>query len=138
MARQWQPMPEPVRFAGRVGCERGTGALKLILSGVSADPPAQPLRVGFTAAAPAGLPAVLEDAAVEAAGPGRFRISSAAGEWTLPSPAVHVHRDAAVPFYRAIPPRPVPLSKRVFWRVVLMLAGSRSGLALLRALRGSS
>jgi hypothetical protein len=126
------------RFAGRVGCERGTGALKLTLSGVSADPPGQPLRVGFAAAAPAGLPAVLEDAVVEETAPGTFRITSAAGEWTLPSPAVHVHRDVAVPFYRAIPPRPVPLSKRAFWRLVLMLAGSRSGFALLRALRGSS
>jgi hypothetical protein len=29
----------------------------------------------------------------------------------------------------------VPLGKRLFWRTVLALAGSRAGLALLRALR---
>lgn len=132
-------MSEPVaRFAGTLSCARGTGALKLTLSGTSADPPAQPLRVGFAAAAPAGLPAVLDDAVVEETAPGIFRIATAAGEWTLPAPAVHVHRDAGVPFYRAIPPRPVPLSKRAFWRLVLMLAGSRTGLTLLRSLRGRS
>jgi hypothetical protein len=46
-----------------------------------------------------------------------------------------VHRDIAVPFYRAIPPRRVPLVKRIFWRVVLALAATRTGLALLRRLR---
>ena len=126
-----------VRFAGTVACERGTGALKLTLSGISADLPAQPLRVAFAAAAPAGLPGVLADAVVEEGAAGISRISSAAGEWTLASVA-HVHRDVAGPFYRAIPPRPVPLSKRAFWRLVLMLAGSRTGLALLRLLRGGS
>lgn len=126
-----------VRFAGPVSCVRGTGALRLTLTGTAADPPAQPLTVGFAAAAPAGLPAVLEDAVVEPAS-GGFRIASAAGEWTLAAPAVHVHRDVSVPFYRALPPRPVPFGKRMFWHLVLLLAGSRGGLALLRALRGRS
>jgi hypothetical protein len=48
---------------------------------------------------------------------------------------VHLHRDLAAQFYRAIPPRPAPWAKRVFWRLVLGLAASRAGLALLRALR---
>ncbi len=126
-----------VRFAGPVRCERGTGALRLTLTGTAAQPPAQPLTVGFAAAAPAGLPAMLEDAVVEEAA-GGFRIASAAGAWTLPAPAAHVHRDVSAPFYRALPPRPVPFGKRVFWHLVLLLAGSRSGMALLRALRGRS
>jgi hypothetical protein len=132
-------MSEPVmRFAGTVSCARGCGALQLTLSGISAVTPAQPVRVGFTAAAPAGLPDTLADAVVEETTPGMFRIAAAAGEWMLPATAVHVHRDVGVPFYRAIPPRPVPLGKRVFWRLVLILAGSRTGLALLRSLRGRS
>jgi len=45
-------------------------------------------------------------------------------------------RAVGAEFYRALPPRPVPLPKRVFWRAVLALAGSGMGLALLRALRG--
>jgi hypothetical protein len=132
-------MAEPVvRFAGTVTCARGAGALGLTLSGASADPPGLPLAVGFATGAPAGLPAVLEDAVIEAPSPGTFRIASVAGSWTLSAPAAHVHREAALAFYRAIPPRPVPLGKRVFWRLVLALAGSRAGMALLRALRGSA
>jgi hypothetical protein len=130
-------MSEPVaRFAGTVTCERSLGALRLTLGGSSADFPAQPLTVGFAGTAPAGLPAVLEDAVVEAGAPGVFRIVSPAGQWLVAAPAVHVHRDVAAPFYRAIPPRRAPLAKRVFWRVVLILAGSRTGVALLRSLRG--
>ncbi len=48
---------------------------------------------------------------------------------------MHLHREIAAQFYRAIPPRPVPLLKRWFWRVVLALATSRAGLAALRVLR---
>ena len=132
-------MSEPVaRFAGTVSCARRGGALKLILVGNSAVTAAQPLQVGFTAAAPAGLPETLEAAVVEQTAPATFRIAAAAGEWTLAAAAVHVHRDAAVAFYRAIPPRPVPLAKRAFWRLVLLLAGSTAGMALLRMLRGSA
>lgn len=132
-------MSEPVaRFAGAVSCERSSGALRFTLSGSSADFPAQPLTVGFTSAAPAGMPAALEDAVVVASAPGVFRIVSPAGEWTVAAAAAHVHRDVAAPFYRAIPPRRAPLAKRVFWRIVLILAGSRTGVALLRALRGGS
>jgi hypothetical protein len=127
----------PVRFAGTVTCVRGTGAIGLTLRGTSLDPPGQPLTVGFAAAAPAGLPAVLEAVAIEEPSAGTFRIGSATGSWTVSAPAAHVHREAGLAFYRAIPPRPVPFGKRVFWRLVLALAGSRSGMALLRALRGS-
>jgi hypothetical protein len=131
-------MSEPVvRFSGTVSCQHSTGTLKFTLSGTSAAPPAQPLTVGFTTAAPAGLPAVLADAVVEQTAPGMFRIASAAGEWTLAAAGVHVHREVARPFYRAIPPRRVPLGKKVFWRLVLRLAGSRAGVALLRSLRGA-
>ena len=68
-------------------------------------------------------------------GAGRYRIVSGERAWLLSARAVHVSREVAIPFYRALPPRAVPLSKRLFWRTVLALAGSRAGLALLRALR---
>ncbi len=125
----------PVRFAGTVRCARGSGALRLTLSGAAAGAPAQPLTVAFAAAAPAGLPAVIEDVVVEQTAHG-FRITSGADAWTLEAPAAHVHRDVSAAFYRALPPRPVPFGKRVFWRLVLLLAGSSGGIALLRALRG--
>ncbi len=130
-------MAEPLaRFAGTVRRVPGTGALRLLLRGTAAAAPGQPLAVGFASAAPPGLPEVLQDAVIDEPAPGTFRITSGSGAWTLAANAAHVHRDAALPFYRAIPPRPVPLSKRIFWRAVLLLAGSRAGVALLRALRG--
>jgi hypothetical protein len=49
--------------------------------------------------------------------------------------SLHVHRDIGRTFYRAIPPRPVPLAKRLFWSLVLALAGSRTGKLVLSWLR---
>ncbi len=127
-----------VRFAGAVSCQRSPGAVKFTLSGISATAAAQPLTVAFTVAAPSGLPATLQDAVVEQRAPGMLRISSPSGEWPLLAHTMHVHRDVSAPFYRAIPPRPVPAGKRLFWRLVLMLAASGTGMAVLRRLRGSS
>jgi hypothetical protein len=129
-------MTEPLCFAGAVDCTRGSGALGLTLSG--RDAAGQPLTVAFAAPAPAGLPQQLRDACVSRAAPEAFRVSGAGGEWLLAAPLAHVHRDVGAAFYQAIPPRPVPVAKRLFWRAVLFLAGSRGGMALLRTLRGSS
>lgn len=132
-------MSEPlVRFAGRVSISQQVGALRFTLSGTSAAPQSQPVTVGFTAAAPAGLPGLLTDARVEQSAPGVFRIVSPAGQWSVQAAVAHVHRDVTAAFYRALPPRPVPLVKRLFWSLVLALAGSNAGVALLRRLRGSS
>ena len=65
----------------------------------------------------------------------RYRVRSAAGAWEISARAVHLHREIAAEFYRAIPPRPVPCIRRALWRIVLTLAASRAGLLLLRALR---
>ena len=129
-------MTEPLCFAGAVDCTRSPGALGLTLSG--RDAAGQPFTVAFAAPAPAGLPQQLRDACVSRTAPGAFRISGAGGEWLLAAPLAHVHRDVGAAFSRAVPPRPVPLAKRAFWRVVLLLAGSRAGMALLRRLRGST
>ncbi len=130
-------MPERlVTFRGAVRCERAAAVPRLILSGSStAEAPAEPVMLAFSAAAPADLPATLEDAVVDHLGGGEYRIGAATGAWLISSPAVHVHRDIGAQFYRAIPPRPAPWVKRVFWRAVLALAASRAGLALLKALR---
>jgi hypothetical protein len=127
-----------VRFAGTVSCTRHDGALRLTLSGTEAGPQSPPLTVGFAAPAPAGLPATLQDVVVACGAPGTYSIRSAAGTWTLAAPTVHVHRDVGAAFYRTVVPRPVPLRKRLFWRVVLGLAASRAGMVLLRRLRGSA
>jgi hypothetical protein len=129
-------MPELLAsFRGPVSCRTAAGVPGLTLSGDTAEAPGEPTALAFSAAAPAQFPDRLENARVERLGPGRYRISSPPREWLIDAPAVHVHREIAAQFYRAIPPRPAPRWKRFLWRVVLALAASRTGLALLRALR---
>ena len=128
-------MPERLAtFCGVVHCRRAHTVPGLILSGSTAEAE-EPTALAFSAMAPADLPVTLEDAVVDHLGGAQYRIGAGQREWLIASPAVHLHRDIATQFYRAIPPRPAPRAKRVFWRVVLLLAASRTGLALLRALR---
>jgi hypothetical protein len=47
------------------------------------------------------------------------------------------HRDVRDAVFAVVPQQPAPASKRLFWRLVLFLAGSPAGLRLLRRLRGS-
>jgi len=129
-------MPELLAsFRGPVSCRSVAGVPGLTLSGDTAEAPGEPTAVAFSAAAPAEFPDTLEDVRVERLAPGRYRISSAPREWLIDAAAVHVHREIANEFYHAIPPRPAPWRKRLFWRLVLALAASRTGLALLKALR---
>jgi hypothetical protein len=128
-------MPETLlAFQGTVRCERAAGPLGLTLRG-AAGAAGDAHTLVFSARPPADLPESLAAPRVEVLGEGRYRIVSGERAWLLSAPAVHLSRDVATEFYRALPPRPVPLSKRLFWRTVLALAGSRAGLTLLRALR---
>lgn len=128
-------MPEPlVAFRGRVTCTRTAGVPVLTLSGTSAQAGGE-TALAFSATAVPDLPDTLQDATVEQLGGGQYRIVSAPREWLISASAAHLHREIAAQFYRAIPPRPAPWAKRVFWRVVLALAASRAGLTLLRTLR---
>jgi hypothetical protein len=129
-------MSEPLlSFRGRVQCARSPGPLGLSLSGSTGEHPGQRTVLAFSTAAPAEFPDTLDDAVVEALGAHRYRIASARREWLIGASAVHLHRDVRDEFYRALPPRSVPLRRRLFWRLVLALAASRAGLALLRAVR---
>jgi hypothetical protein len=129
-------MPERLAtFRGVVHCRRAGAVPGLTLSGATAEAPDEPTALAFSAAAPADLPGTLEDAVVDHLGGTHYRIGAGHGEWLIKAQAVHLHREIAPQFYRAIPPRPAPRAKRVFWRVILALAASRAGLALLRALR---
>ena len=47
------------------------------------------------------------------------------------------HRDVRAAVFAVVPQRRASLTKRAFWRLVLMLAKSRAGLSLLRRMRGS-
>jgi len=81
------------------------------------------------------LPVSLEAAVISARGEHRYGIASASRDWTIEAASLHVHRDVGNVFYRAVPPRLAPLKKRLFWRVVLALAGTRAGKRLLLSIR---
>ena len=128
-------MPERLAtFRGVVHCRRAHTVPGLILSGSTAEAE-EPTALAFSAMAPADLPVTLEDAVVDHLGGAQYRIGAGQREWLIASPAVHLHRDIATQFYRAVPPRPAPRAKRVFWRVVLSLAATRAGLLVLKSLR---
>jgi hypothetical protein len=77
--------------------------------------------------APADLPARIDDGAVDLLEGGRCRVSMAGREWHLDSRQLLVHRDASGPFYTALPPRRVPLAKRLLYGLMLVVAGSPAG-----------
>ncbi len=124
-----------VSFRGPVSCRRGAAPLGLTLTGETPEHPGERTTLAFSGAAPTDLPECLDDAVIERVAAEQYRIASAPHAWLIAATAVHLHRDIAAPFYRAIPPRPVPVMKRLLWKVVLALAASRAGLALLRSLR---
>jgi hypothetical protein len=123
------------RFRGAVRSAHTQGALGLTLTGETIEHPQDVTHVSFSGPAPSDLPATLDAAVVHSLGDQHYEIESGTKRWTLNARAVHVHRDITARFYRALPPRPVPLVKRLFWRVVLALAATRGGLAVLRTLR---
>jgi hypothetical protein len=121
-------------FRGPVRCRRDpAGPLEITLEGHAAG---DPLTIAFSGATDPGLPEALDDAVVERVGPARYRIASGTRAWLIEAAAIHLHRDVAREFYRALPPRPAPAARRLVFRLALLLAGSRAGLAVLRALRG--
>ena len=129
-------MPERLAsFRGEVHCECADRVPGLTLEGNTWEAPEEPTALAFSAGAPADLPATLEDAAVEHLGGTQYRISAGSRSWLISASAVHLHRQIAAQFYRAIPPRRTPWAKRVFWWAVLSLAASRAGLTLLKMLR---
>ncbi len=124
----------PAGFRGPVVCRRAVGTLTL--SGCAADRADEGRKLTFASARPAELPESLSAATVSALDERHWRIASGSREWIVEATSLHVHRDIGKAFYRAIPPRPTPLAKRLLWRAVMALAGSRAGKRLLSWLRG--
>jgi hypothetical protein len=119
------PESRVIRFRGWISCRRdGEGPLGLVLAGrISLDGQEENVKVAFSCPAPADLPAELEDAELELLRDKRHRLTSGDRSWALHGP-VHVHREISSAFYKALPPRPVPWRKRLFWRVMLALAAN--------------
>ncbi len=125
-----------MRFRGGVSCRRdSSGPLGVTLVGWTSDHPDERVSLAFSGRSPEGLPEVLEDAIVNRLDERRYRISSPPREWIVEASAIHLHRDMAATFYRAIPPRAAPWSRRLLWRILLALAATAWGKKLLLALR---
>ena len=124
-----------IGFRGGVSCRRDEGPLGLTLIGRTTDRPDETATLAFAAAAPDGLPEALEDVTVEQLEPGRYRLRTHGREWLLSARSAHLHREVSTIFYRAITPRLVPWSKRLFWRVVLAMASSPIGKRMLLVMR---
>ena len=120
-------------FRGPVGCRRACNALTL--TGAAADSTGDTLIVTLTAATIPDVPDSMAAASISALDGRHYRIACGSRDWIVAATAVHVHRDIGEAFYRAIPPRRAPLSKRLFWRIVLGLAGTAAGKRLLLAIR---
>jgi hypothetical protein len=128
------PSPPLAAFRGPVVCHRTGNAL--ILRGDAADCADEVLILTLIAPARADPPERLTAAVVTRLDEQRYRIAAQSGAWIVAATSCHLHRDIGGAFYRAIPARPAPLAKRLLWRLVMALAGSRAGKRLLLALRG--
>jgi hypothetical protein len=120
-------------FRGPVHCGRTPGALTL--TGPAADSQEERLILTFVGPGLPDVPASLRDPEVLALAERRYRIRTPVRSWEIEPRSVHLHRDIGKAFYRAIPPRRVPLRKRLFWGLVLMLAATRAGRRVLFSLR---
>lgn len=113
-----------------------TAGAALTLNGAALDAPAQRLVLTFTDVAPGDVPATVTGARVTVVDGQTYQLESPPEHWLIRARALHVHRDVRADFFQAVPPRRVPLAKRLCWRALLWLAARRSGLRLLGALRG--
>lgn len=120
-------------FRGPVACRRTGNAVTL--SGAAADSAHDRLIVTLIGGVIPDVPGSVSGASIRAVDQHHYLIAAQSQELIVEASALHLHRDVGNAFYRAVPPRPAPLTKRIFWRVVLALAGSRAGKRLLLSLR---
>lgn len=128
-----------LQFAGPVSREPGPGAGGLTLVGSLGAPPvpAQLSLIGARPPAPP-LPRRLTGVTVELTAPGAILLRTDAGEWRIACATWQLHQDAGAVFQAAIPPRPTPWARRLGWRVLLSLAATAPGRALLSRLAKKS
>jgi len=109
-----------------------SGPLRTLLLG--RDGEGRPTEVALAGASREPLPEILPAVRVEVGDAG-VRMIGASGEFDVAAASVHIHRDLSGTLRAVIPPRPVPLLRRLFWGLALTLAASAAGRAVLRRLR---
>jgi hypothetical protein len=122
-------------FRGPVSCAPVDSAPCFTLTGTT--PGGEPLSITFGAPAPADLPTSLESACVEREEGGAHCIRAAGRAWRLATCTLHLHH--GVPsFYGVIAPRVPAWHRRLVLSLLVKLAASPTGFALLRRLRRQS
>ena len=125
-------MPDNVlSFSGRVECRRSGGPLGLTLVGRCADQSGDSCQLSFQGSAPPDLPPCLDEVTVRRLGARRYLIAGSGQEWAFEARNAYWQRDVSAAFYRAIPARVPPLARRLFFRLVLTLAATPFGRALI-------
>ena len=124
-------------FSGRVECRRQAGGpLGLTLVGHSADRRGDSCQLSFQGESPSDLPPYLDDVTVRRLEAGRYLLAGSGREWTVEARHAYWQRDVSPAFYRAIPPRVPPFARRLFFRLLLTLAATSFGRALIARRRG--
>jgi hypothetical protein len=122
-----------VSFTGSLECRRSAGCAGVTLVGRTSS--GDLVHLSLLGAVPEDLPARLDAAEIERVDAQHYRISSGARAWVLAA-RPFLHYDLSAAFYAAVPPRPVPPLKRLFWRLVLAAARTRPVRAWLARARG--
>jgi hypothetical protein len=132
-----------VEFEGPVECALASGAVTFRLRGRERGGRAiTALFAGASASGGlSGLPGTLHEVRLfdAAAEPGARQVQLQARELQLDLVfrSLQLHRDAAGPFFTAVPPVHIPLATRLGWTVLLTVLRIPGAARLLAALRGS-
>ena len=138
-----------VEFEGPVECAPGSGAITLTLSGRERGGAAvAALFAGASSSSGlTGLPGKLHevrlvDAAAGAGAGGagvgtrQVQLQSRELQLELVSRSLQLHRDAAGPFFTAVPPVHIPAARRLGWALLLSVLRIPGAAQLMAALRG--
>jgi hypothetical protein len=125
---------EILRFEGPVKWEAGPGPAGLTLLGRIVEPDGQTTaaQLSLICREAPDLPAnLLQDLTVETPSAGEVLLRSGAREWRVHCNTWQLHRDVGETFYAAIPPRRMPWTRRLSWRLLLGVAATSPGRWLL-------
>jgi hypothetical protein len=127
-----------VEFVGPVDCVLGSGAITLTLSGRERGGAA--IAALFAdASSPGGLtglPGKLHEVRLAGVGVRQVQLQSRERQLELVCRSLQLHRDAALPFFTAVPPVQIPVARRLGWALLLSVLRIPGVARLMAALRG--
>jgi hypothetical protein len=113
-----------MKLKGSIECRRTAAACVTFVGQTEGG---ERTYVTLAVPAPEDLPPRIDGGAVDLLEGGQCRVSMPGRSWQLDSRQPLVHRDVSGPFYAALPPRRVPVAKRMLYGLMLAVAGSPAG-----------